>query len=412
LNPVPRVAFFTDSFQEVNGVAHTSRHFEAFARRRQLPFLTVHAGSVDSFTSDRNLATLQLRVSPFSIPLETDMKFDLRFYRHSQTVLRRVREFGANLIHVTGPSHIGILGAITAHKLGIPIVASWHTNIHEYGARRLKGILRWLPDSVTNSLAAAAEQDVLLNVLIRYYRLARVILAPNPELVEMLRMRTGRPAFLMGRGIDTELFTPAKRRAPDHPLTIGYVGRLSTEKSVRVLRDVEQALFNSGAPPFRILIVGEGRERRWLTEHLRHAEFTGVLKGEVLARAYADMDIFAFPSQTDTFGNVVQEAMASGVPSVVTSEGGPRHVTIPGITGLAASGVSDFSAAVVRLATDPEMRQRLSLQCRAVALTRTWDDVFGDVYAAYAHCLAAAPAPQSTDTTFITSPLGGANRRL
>lgn len=216
--------------------------------------------------------------------------------------------------------------------------------------------------------------------------MASVTLAPNPELVELLRYRTGTPSFLMSRGVDTEFFSPVKRTPGPRPLTIGFVGRLSPEKSVRVLREVERALLAAGVTSFRILIVGHGAERRWLSRNLQHAEMTGVLKGEPLARTFADMDIFTFPSKTDTFGNVVQEAMASGVPSVVTSSGGPRYIISEGTTGLIAENEADFAAAVVRLALQPELRKKMSLQCRQSALNRSWDRIFEDVYSAYACC--------------------------
>ena len=121
------------------------------------------------------------------------------------------------------------------------------------------------------------------------------------------------------------------------------------KKRVRVLRDVEQALLGAGQRNFRFLIVGDGHERAWLRANLRHAEFTGVLRGEALARAYANMDVFAFPSHTDTFGNVVLEAMASGVPPVVTSSGGPKYLVTTGWTGFVAWDDESFLRRVVNL---------------------------------------------------------------
>ncbi len=382
LNSAPRVAFFPDSFYEVNGVAHTSRHFEAFAKRRNLPFLNVHAGPADSFAGNGNLQVMELRTSRAGVPLETDLTFDPLFLRHLAAVKLRLHEFRADLVHVTGPSHIGILGVLAARHAGLPLVASWHTNLHEYAARRMGKTFSLLPSGLLGGLASAAEQSSL-RICVEFYKLAALTLAPNPELVNLLHARTGKPSFLMSRGVDTELFSPAKRDPAPHPLTIGYAGRLSPEKSVRVLRDVEQALLAAGVASFRILIVGDGAERDWLSRHLSHVEFAGVLKGEALARAFAGMDIFAFPSRTDTFGNVVQEAMASGVPSVVTSQGGPRYIVSEGITGLITESDADFAAAVARLATQPDLRNQMSLQCRESALARSWDRIFEDVYEAY-----------------------------
>src|SRR5262249_28243966 len=155
---------------------------------------------------------------------------------------------------------------------------------------------------------------------------AKLLFAPNPELTELLSHRTGRPARIMRRGIDTHLFSPARRRRTDGAFVIGYVGRLSPEKNVRMLAELETALLAAGLTNYRFLIVGEGVERAWLGSHMCSAELPGILRGEKLAEAYASMDAFVFPSATDTFGNVVLEAMASGVPPVVSTSGGPKFL--------------------------------------------------------------------------------------
>jgi len=148
-----------------------------------------------------------------------------------------------------------------------------------------------LPGNVRTAMAGQVERTVL-DFVLSFYRLGRVLFAPNPELVDLLGRRTGRPTFLMERGIDTSLFSPQWRDRCDGPLTLGFVGRLTPEKNVRFLADMERALLSSGICDFRFLIVGGGSEQQWLAEHLWHADLPGVLTGEALARAYADMDIF------------------------------------------------------------------------------------------------------------------------
>ena len=389
MNPSPRVAFFTDSFHEVNGVAHTSRHFDAFVRRRRLPFLNVHAGPKTGFSTDGPVATLELQRGPVGFALEQDMSFDLLLLRYRNLVAKALKQFGAELIHITGPSDVGILGAWMAWELGLPMVASWHTNLHEFGARRLEKVLGVLPPRLRHSAAQFTGQEIILRACVQFYRLARVILAPNLELVDMLHKQTARPSFLMRRGVDAALFSPDKRDRSDDTLTIGFVGRLSPEKSVRVLGDVEQALIAAGFEKFRILIVGDGHERAWLESNLRHAEFTGVLRGEALAAAYANMDILAFPSHTDTFGNVVLESLASGVPVVVTSSGGPKYLVTHGVTGFVAETQPEFLQAVTTLARDPEMLANMRIRARDFALCRHWHRIFEQVYDAYEYCLRA-----------------------
>jgi glycosyltransferase involved in cell wall biosynthesis len=383
-NRPPRVAYFPDSFHEVNGVAHTSRHFEAFARRRNLPFLCVRAGGrAQKLIEDGNVWTLELPRGILSFPLEKDLRFDPAFLRHIRLIDKVLKRFQPDLIHITGPSDVGILGAWLAHRNGLPLAASWHTNVHEYAARRSGWFLRLLP----RRLSAAAGQKIenfSMAVLARFYKLARVLFAPNPELCALLERSTGRKCHIMPRGVDAELFHPAKRKrkAEDREAVLGFVGRLSVEKNVALLAKVQQELERMGLTNFRFLFVGHGSEENWLRERLPRAEFTGVLRGEELSQAYADMDLFVFPSHTDTFGNVVLEALASGVPAIVTPDGGPPTIVRDGLTGRIVPD-AEFAAAIAGVLADPEKHAQMRLNARAYALTASWDSVFEGVYAVY-----------------------------
>src|ERR1700691_5948597 len=144
---VPRVAYFPDSFHEVNGVAHTSRHFEAFARPRNLPFLCVRAGDrTQAILEDGNIWTLELPRGILSFALEKDLRFDPAFPRHIPIIGEVLDRFRPDLIHITGPSEVGMLGAGLAYHRDLPLAASWHTNVHEYLARRSDWLLRLLPE--------------------------------------------------------------------------------------------------------------------------------------------------------------------------------------------------------------------------------------------------------------------------
>jgi Glycosyl transferases group 1/FtsX-like permease family len=154
---------------------------------------------------------------------------------------------------------------------------------------------------------------------------------------------------------------------------IGYVGRLSPEKNVRRLVELERGLIEAGAGDFRFLIVGCGSEREWLERRMRRAEFTGVLRGEALARAYASLDLFVFPSQTETFGNVVLEAQASGVPCLVSSRGGPRSIIQTDAdtcaSGMVADTPREFLEATLRLMSQPERLNRMLEAALATAIS-------------------------------------------
>lgn len=380
----PRVAYFPDSFHEVNGVAHTSRHFEAFARRRNLPFLCVHAGEQGpAFREEGSVWTLELPRGILSFALEKDLRFDPAFLRHVPFVGEVVERFRPDLIHVTGPSEVGALGAGLALQMEVPLAASWHTNVHEYASRRANWLLRLLPDG-PSAATANTIQNAAMVIAAGFYRAADLIYAPNMELCAMLERWTGRPTRVMPRGVDAELFSPEKRCRPRHgrEAVLGFVGRLSIEKNVTHLASVQDELERRGWRDFHFVIVGHGAEEDWLRQHLPRAEFTGVLHGEALARAYAEMDLLVFPSHTDTFGNVVLEALASGVPAIVTPDGGPKTIVRDGETGRIVPD-NEFSSAIIHILSDRTRHAAMREAARAYALTASWDAVFEGVYAGY-----------------------------
>ena len=143
------------------------------------------------------------------------------------------------------------------------------------------------------------------------------------------------------------------------------------------------ALLASGHRNLSFLIVGEGSERAWLERHLTRGVFTGVLRDAQLAEAYANMDLFLFPSRTDTYGNVIQEAAASGVPSIVTSEGGPKNLVVPGSTGFIAENDEQFIARTLQLAANYPQRQEMGAAARETMRGVSWDAAFQMTYSAY-----------------------------
>ena len=387
----PRVAYFPDSFHEVNGVAHTSRNFVAYAERHDLPFLCIRAGNHQpeeeaAGNLHGNIQTLELPRSAASVGMEKDLAFDPVFWRHADQIEDRLRRFKPDLLHMTGPSELGIFAAYFAWKLQLPLAASWHTNVHEYAARRLTWLTRLMPGAL-GPAAGEAIEGTALEVSLRFYSLAKVLFAPNVELCTLLEQGTGRTCHLMQRGVDTSLFSPAHRTRPAlgssaaNPFVLGFVGRLSIEKNVALLPQVQRELDAAGIHA-RFLIIGQGAEEEALRRELPRAEFAGVLRGERLSRAYADMDLLVFPSHTDTFGNVVLEALASGVPAVVTPDGGPRFIVHEGETGTVVPDAG-FAQAVASMLRDPERLAEMRSKARSYALTCSWDAVFDCVYEAY-----------------------------
>jgi phosphatidylinositol alpha 1,6-mannosyltransferase len=378
-----RVAYFPDSFHEINGVAHTSRNFVAYAERLGLPFLCVRAGTRgDALSKQGSVETLELKRSALAVPLERDLHFDPIFFRYEALIERTLLAFKPDVIHITGPSELGIFGAYFARKMRVPLAASWHTNVHEYASRRMEWLTGRLGDS-GEALGRGIESGTL-DATTCLYRLANVLYAPNPQLCALLEARTGRPCHLMQRGVETDAFTPARRTraANDGRIVLGFVGRFSVEKNVALLPKVAAGLQERGIAA-EWLIVGHGSEEAALRRDLPPTTtFAGVLRGDALAEAYANMDLLIFPSHTDTFGNVVLEALASGVPAIVTPDGGPATIVRDGETGCVAAD-EQFAEAVAEVLGNAERFAAMRLAARNHALNCSWGAVFDRVYAGY-----------------------------
>ncbi len=381
-----RVALFCETFHEINGVALTVRQLLAFARRRRRSLLAIHGGKNLATEDQGSVRRIQLRRSRFSIGIDSDLEYDLFFWRYQPLIRKEILAFRPDAIHITSPGEFGQIGAYLANELKIPLVASWHTNFHQYAARRLEKMLGLMPKRISEPVVAWSERRAL-EILLWFYGRAAVTLAPTAAQVRWLEEMLHRPSFLMPRGVDDELFHPGKRTVQDGVLRLGFVGRITPEKGVRLFQKIERALEDAGHPDFRITFAGDGSEVAWLKQNLRHAEFLGVLRGAELAQAYANMDLFVFPSKTDTFGNVIQESAASQVPAVVTNEGGPQHLVTPEITGYIADSDDNFVIKVLELSIDREKRRAMGVAAREKVRDTSWDTAFEMTYAAYRHCL-------------------------
>jgi phosphatidylinositol alpha 1,6-mannosyltransferase len=382
-----RVAYFTDAYLEVDGVANTAKQFEAYIRRKQNPFLMVYGGyEREKVTREGALTRVELPRSKFGFALDCRHEFDLAFLRHTSRVMKLVAEFNPDVLHITGPSDVGILGAVVAHRMKIPLVGSWHTNLHQYAERRALPLLRFLPSKWQQSLGKTIR-ELSFRATARFYHIPRVLMAPNQDLVALLEKAAGKPCFLMGRGVDTELFHPCKRARSEGCFTIGYVGRITTEKNVGALVEIERGLHAAGMNDYRFLIVGQGSSENYLSSNLKSRHLTSVLTGEDLARAYANMDVFLFPSKTDTFGNVVLEALSSGVPSLVTDEGGPQFIVKDGETGFVCHDNNAFVDRIMALRRSPDTLASMSSAARHYAEGMSWDSIFEAVYRAYKEAL-------------------------
>lgn len=227
-------------------------------------------------------------------------------------------DFGPDVVHIASPFVLGWRGVQAAEELGIPSVAVYQTEVPRYAT---KYGLPWL-------------EDVLWNHVSRLHNTATLTLAPSSFTVRQLHRVGVRRVHLWGRGVDSRRFHPAKRDealraelAPHGERLIGFVGRLAHEKQVEDLRAL------ADLPGTRLVVIGSGPLRETLERQLPGAHFAGFQGGEDLARHVASLDLFVHPGESDTFGQTLQEAMASGVPVVAVGRGGPLDIVDSSRTG-------------------------------------------------------------------------------
>ena len=277
-------------------------------------------------------------------------------------IQRTLDAFAPDVVHLASPFALGWHGIRAAENLGLPTVAVYQTEVPGYAARYG---LRHLEPLAWRRVHQVHER-------------ATLTLAPSSAVLTSLTERGVPRVRLWGRGVDTTAFHPGRRdeawrasAGAGRPLLVGYVGRLAPEKQVEDLRVL------AGLPGVRLVVVGAGPERELLERLLPDAVFTGLLRGEELARAVASLDVLVHPGELETFGQTLQEAAASGVPVVAPAAGGPIDVVDHSRTGwLYAPGDLDrMRERVSDLLGDDYKRRAFGAAARARALGRTWGSV-------------------------------------
>jgi glycosyltransferase involved in cell wall biosynthesis len=276
-----------------------------------------------------------------------------------------------------------VAAAVIARVMDVPVLGSYHTELAVYAGLRTA-------DPKLEFLARAA--------IAAFYEQCNVVLSPSPASDEVLRSmgiaeeRIGR----WDRGVDIERFSPAKRDDDLLPgeITVLYVGRLTKEKGADLLADAFLAA-RERDPRLHLCLAGGGPEEGALRERLgEHATFLGWLEGDELARAYASADLFLFASRTDTFGQVLLEAQASGLPVIAVAEGGPCAIVEDGVTGLLRpADAATLADAVLELAAAPLQRERLAQRELEAVRERTWARSLARLAGGYSRALGdRAPA--------------------
>lgn len=362
-----RIALFTDTFDETNGVAHTYRTLADHCLETGRTLDVFAPGCEDS-----DEARGSVRIHRFGRSLGLEYYDDLHFSIVPNRRVAHVFEDSGpfDLVQIAAPGNLGAWGRRLAKRWKLPLVGVHHTMLQDYAAIRAPWFLSEL------------VRQGSLEILRRFYRPCHTVLAPTPGIADFVKQSgIGRRSDVFSRGVDSKRFSPDWRRRSDRKARLLYVGRLAVEKNLQSLARILSQVRSS--VDCEMVFVGEGPLEGELRQALPWAQFEGRLKGDDLSQAYADGDIFVFPSLTDTFGNVVNEAQASGVPCIVMDRNGPGEIITPGRTGLLAPTESTFRESILRLVTDEGVRKSMGQAAADSARERSWDRVFARLWSVY-----------------------------
>jgi glycosyltransferase involved in cell wall biosynthesis len=358
--PVKRVALFTEAFfPKVDGVTKSAY--------MTLRYLQQTGREVLVFAPDISPPQVgESRVIPLpSISFPSAPETRIAFPHPS--IRRYLDEFQPDLIHLFSPAWMAASGMREGRRRQLPVVANYQTDLPGY-AKQHYGL----------TLLA----DPMNRWLRHLHNRCHVNLVASQTILEQLRKDGYRRLHIWRRGVDTTRFGPQNRseawrgrllngRDPNSLLCI-YVGRLAPEKRIDLLVEVARL------PGVAFTIVGDGAAREELEQSFAGTDthFTGYLYGDELAHAYASADVFLFPGPNETFGQVVQEAMASGLPAVIINQGGIKDLVQDGVNGFVCpDDPQAFAQAISRLRDDPELRQRMGQRSREIAKQYPWSAI-------------------------------------
>ena len=372
-----RIAIVTESFlPQVNGVTNTVRH--TVDRLLDLGHDAMVIAPGPGPDTYRSAPVVLVR----SVGLPGYRSFSVGL--PDSTLERSLEQYGPDVVHLASPFALGAVGLRAARRLGIPTVAVYQTDIaafaRHYGIRADHAISTWVG---------------------RIHRRADRTLVPSTSAYAQLAALGVPNLHLWRRGVSLDLFSPGRRCQETHDLwtqgspgalVVGYVGRLAPEKQVRRLVEI------SSVPGTQLVVVGDGPARGWLERELPEAIFTGMLRGDDLARAFASLDLFVHTGESETFCQTIQEAQASGVAVVAPAVGGPLDLVTPGRTGLLFDPADrqGLSQAVQKLVDDDTLRADMVDEALRSVAQRTWASVVDELievhYSAVARQLDGAAA--------------------
>jgi glycosyltransferase involved in cell wall biosynthesis len=363
--------WITDTFEDVNGAAHTIRAFAEKARARSIP-LTVMTCLETPPTINADVMNFK-PLGTFSLPEYETQKLAFPPFLN---VIEAIERGNFREVIISTPGPMGLCGLAAAKLLGLSAVGVYHTDFPQY---------------IRDLTQDEVMEQMTWKYMLWFYGQMGTVYVPSDYYAKQLTEKGIAASVIrvLPRGVDRERFSPRKRSKDfwvQHGMNgnfkLLYVGRVSKEKNLGVLMEAFWFV-RSTTPNVDLVIVGDGPELQALKAATvdPNVKFLGALRGEALSHAYASSDLFVFPSVSDTFGNVVLEAHASGLPAIVSNRGGPAELVRRYGSGVAVDvrTPAPFCSAIRELIWDKERRQALSQCALAAAEAHDWDQIIEEL---------------------------------
>lgn len=371
-----KIAIFTDTYvPEVNGVARTLKRFTDYLSKENIEFKVF----APKRTGEDIFSNRVYNVKSFPFFLYPECRVALP---NVIQLREEVKAFDPDLIHVTTPFNMGLSGLHIAKKLNIPIVGSYHTNFDKY--------LEYYDLQFLS--------DMLWKYMRWFHQSLRKVFVPSEDTLQQVQAKGFKHLSIWPRGIDRTIFHPnydegvvRKEYKIKEKYILSYVGRIAKEKDVLLLPEIAANLPSHIKDDVHWLIVGDGPVKEELAAIApSNMTFTGFVEGKELASIYVASDLFVFPSPTETFGNVVLEALSCGTPVIGANAGGVTSIVRNGMNGILCEekDITDFVQAIDSLLTRNQTRNVMSENGIRYAQAQSWDKIFRNLLLEYEDVLA------------------------
>jgi len=367
LSTQPKIAIFTDTyFPHINGVSNTLHHMMKYYESHQIPYLLVSPKYSEACPNEKEIGFNIHKVKSVKFKYYPQAVMGMPKRRKSDCILD---DFDPDIIHVMTEFNIGYYGLKYAQRNNIPVISNYSTHFHT-GLKHMK---------------LSFAQKPLMHYLRWFHNSADMTTTPSHDTKQYLLDFGINHVEIFGRGIDIEAFSSKKRQ--DHlreswdakdKFVLLYVGRVSGEKNLDIMLDAYQGLSDDLKSKTRLVVVGDGPILSWIRHTHKNVITPGFQNGEMLQEIYASADLFVFPSTSETLGNVVLEAMASGLPVIGVDQGGVKENIIDHYNGLLVkpNNVLAFQKAIEYLLTDQSAYQKLKMQALNYVNNKPWHAIF------------------------------------